>query len=394
MIYRPFRDVELSLLGFGAMRLPTLPNGEINREETFKMVDTAIQNGINYFDTAQPYHGGMSELVLGEALKRHKREEFFLATKFPGHQIFSSYDPKAVFEGQLKKCGVEYFDFYLLHNVYEHSIGVYTDPKWGIIDYFLEQKKQGKIRYLGFSTHADTETLKAFLEQYGKDMDFCQIQLNYLDWTLQDAEGKYELLKQHNMPIFVMEPVRGGKLVHLPKEEMESLQALRPEASAVEWCFRFLETLPRVNMVLSGMSSMAQLEDNLRTFKQKKPLSEQELSALFSVAESMKGGVPCTACGYCKEGCPMGLDIPKMLSTLNDIQFSPSVNSTMWIEFSPEDKKPSACISCGKCARVCPQKIDIPKELLKLADKLKAMPSWAAISKEREEIQRKWAEKS
>ena len=393
MIYRPFLDIKLSLLGFGAMRLPVLPDGEIDKRETFQMVDTAIEGGINYFDTAQPYHGGMSEVVLGEALKRHKRENFYLATKFPGHQIFSTYDPKAVFEGQLKKCQVEYFDFYLLHNVYEHSIGVYTDPKWGIIDYFLEQKKQGKIRYLGFSTHADVKTLEGFLAEHGDKMDFCQIQLNYLDWTLQDAAEKYELLKRYNMPIFVMEPVRGGKLVHLPEKAMDALKALRPEAGAVEWCFRFLETLPRVNLVLSGMSNMAQLQDNLRIFAKEKPLSEQELSTLFSVAEALKGGVPCTACGYCKEGCPMGLDIPKMLSTLNDLTFSPSVNSTMWIEFSPEDKQPGACIGCGHCTHICPQKINIPEALKELKGKLEKMPSWREISREREEIQKRWAEK-
>ncbi len=392
MIYRSFEEQKLSLLGFGAMRLPTLPDGQIDKAQTFQMVDTAIARGINYFDTAQPYHGGMSEVVLGEALSRHRREDFYLATKFPGHQIFSEYNPKEVFEEQLKKCRVDYFDFYLLHNVYEHSMGVYTDPKWGIIDYFVEQKKQGKIRHLGFSTHGSVETMRAFLDIAGEHMDFCQIQLNYLDWTLQDAKAKYELLKAYNLPIFVMEPVRGGKLASLPEEEMEKLRRHRPNADAVEWCFRFLETLPRVNLVLSGMSNMAQLEDNLETFGEEKPLSEAELSTLFQVAEGLKGGVPCTACGYCMEGCPMGLNIPRMLATLNDLTFAKSVNVCMWLQFSPADQQPSACIECGKCTRTCPQGIDIPASLKALSEKMKTVPSWAEISRQREEAQKRMRE--
>ena len=392
MIYRSFGEQKLSLLGFGAMRLPTLPDGQIDKAQTFQMVDTAIARGINYFDTAQPYHGGMSEVVLGEALSRHRREDFYLATKFPGHQIFSEYNPKEVFEEQLKKCRVDYFDFYLLHNVYEHSMGVYTDPKWGIIDYFVEQKKQGKIRHLGFSTHGSVETMRAFLDIAGEHMDFCQIQLNYLDWTLQDAKAKYELLKAYNLPIFVMEPVRGGKLASLPEEEMGKLRRHRPNADAVEWCFRFLETLPRVNLVLSGMSNMAQLEDNLETFGEEKPLSEAELSTLFQVAEALKGGVPCTACGYCMEGCPMGLNIPRMLATLNDLTFAKSVNVCMWLQFSPADQQPSACIECGKCTRTCPQGIDIPASLKALSEKMKTVPSWAEISRQREEAQKRMRE--
>ena len=392
MIYRFFGEQKLSLLGFGAMRLPTLPDGQIDKAQTFQMVDTAIACGINYFDTAQPYHGGMSEVVLGEALSRHRREDFCLATKFPGHQIFSEYNPKEVFEEQLKKCQVDYFDFYLLHNVYEHSMGVYTDPKWGIIDYFVEQKKQGKIRHLGFSTHGSVETIRAFLDIAGEHMDFCQIQLNYLDWTLQDAKAKYELLKAYNLPIFVMEPVRGGKLASLPEEEMGKLRRHRPNADAVEWCFRFLETLPRVNLVLSGMSNIAQLEDNLETFREEKPLSEAELSTLFQVAEALKGGVPCTACGYCMEGCPMGLNIPRMLATLNDLTFAKSVNVCMWLQFSPADKQPSACIECGKCTRTCPQGIDVPVSLKALSEKMKTVPSWAEISREREEAQKRMRE--
>lgn len=389
MIYSSFHDMALSLLGFGAMRLPTDKNGQIDEKETFLMVDEAISQGINYFDTAYPYHGGMSEIVLGRALARYKRDSFYLATKFPGHQTAAAYAPAAVFTHQLEKCGVDYFDFYLLHNVYEQSMDVYTDPKWGIIDYFSEQKRLGKIRHLGFSTHGSVETIKAFLDKAGEQMDFCQIQLNYLDWTLQDAKAKYELLCERNIPVWVMEPVRGGKLASLSPENLAKLKAHRENASPVEWCFRFLESLPHVKVILSGMSSMTQLNDNLRTFSAPAPLSEKELATLLDVAESLKDTVPCTACGYCKEGCPMGLHIPQMIATLNDIRFAPTVNPCMWIQALPKEKQPSACINCGACRHICPQKINVPEVLASLAEALKTIPSWAEICKEREEAQKK-----
>lgn len=393
MIRTRFENLDLPMLGFGAMRLPMLSDGSaVDEKQAEEMVHYAMAHGVNYFDTAHPYHNGTSEGILGRALRQYPRESYYLADKYPGHQIASSYDPAYTFEEQLQRCGVEYFDFYLLHNVCELSMPAYTDPRWRMVDYFAEQKKLGRIRHLGFSTHAGLECLEEFLSKYGEHMEFCQIQLNYLDWTLQDAEAKYELLKAYNLPIFVMEPVRGGKLASLPEEEMEKLRRHRPNADAVEWCFRFLETLPRVNLVLSGMSNMAQLEDNLETFGEEKPLSEAELSTLFQVAEALKGGVPCTACGYCMEGCPMGLNIPRMLATLNDLTFAKSVNVCMWLQFSPADQQPSACIECGKCVRTCPQGIDIPASLKALSEKMKTVPSWAEISRQREEDQKRMRE--
>ena len=201
MIYSEFCGKKLSLLGFGAMRLPQ-KDGGIDCELTEEMVKYAIDNGVNYFDTAWPYHGGESERVLGKILSGYDRDKFYLATKYPGHQLSSSYDPAAIFEKQLEKCGVEYFDFYLLHNVYEKSLDVYFDPKWGIIDYFREQKRLGRIKHLGFSSHGQPENLREFLDICG-DMEFCQIQLNYLDWTLQDAKAKYELLTERGIPVCV-----------------------------------------------------------------------------------------------------------------------------------------------------------------------------------------------
>lgn len=385
MIYREFQDKKLSMLGFGTMRLPTNPDGSIDEAQVRQMTRYAIDHGVNYFDTAYPYHNGDSERVIGRVLKDYPRDSYYLADKYPGHQILSGgYNPAEIFEEQLRKCGVEYFDFYLLHNVYEKSMETYLDPRWGIIDYFKEQKRLGRIKHLGFSTHAQTESLSKFLDLCGEDMEFCQIQLNYLDWTLQDAKGKCELLAKHHIPVWVMEPVRGGKLAALSGPEEEKLKALRPEESAAAWGFRFLQGLTNVTMVLSGMSNMEQMEDNVKTFSEEKPLSAEETSLLLEIAEGMKDSVPCTACRYCCDGCPKGLDIPGLIRTYNELRVAPALNAVMRIEFLPEDKKPSACIACGKCARICPQNINIPEVMKDLTQRIRALPSWAETCRQRE----------
>lgn len=386
MIYKDFQDKKLSLLGFGTMRLPQNEDGTINEAATGEMVDYCISHGINYFDTAYPYHGGESERVIGKLLKKYPRDTFYLATKYPGHQISASYDPKAIFEEQLEKCGVDYFDFYLIHNVYENSIQTYMDPKWGILDYFREQKRLGRIKHLGFSTHGRVETIKAFLNYCGDDMEFCQIQLNYLDWTLQDAKTKYELLTERGIPVWVMEPVRGGKLAKLNDSLEAVLKADRPDETIPAWGFRFLQDLPNVSMVLSGMSNMEQMEDNVRTFSEYKPLSCEETQLLLDIAEKIKNSIPCTACRYCCDGCPKGLDIPMLLATYNELRFSPVVNSSMRLECLPAEKLPSACIKCGKCSKICPQGIDIPLMLEELSALFTTLPKWTDICRQREEI--------
>ena len=392
MIYQEICGDQLSALGFGAMRLPTLEDGTIDEALVEKMVAYAMEHGVNYFDTAVPYHSGMSEIVMGRVLGKYPRDSYRLADKYPGHQIASGYDPAATFEEQLKKCGVEYFDYYLLHNVYEKSIETYLDPRWGILPYFIEQKRLGRIKHLGFSTHGRLELIRRFLDLYGEHMEFCQIQLNYLDWTLQDAKAKYELLESRGIPVWVMEPVRGGKLAKLQDAQEAALKALRPDDSIPAWCFRFLQGLPNVKMILSGMSNMDHVVDNIRTFETAAPLQEQELSAIMEIAESMKNSVPCTACRYCTDGCPMELDIPTLIAILNDLRVAPVTNTAMMLEFAPEEKRPSACIACGKCSRICPQGIDIPSLMAELTEVLKKVPSWAAISKIREEEQKKLRE--
>ena len=385
MQYNEACGERLSRLGFGCMRLPLTADKAIDEAELQRMVDYAIAQGVNYFDTAWPYHSGLSEIAIGKALRRHPRDRWLLANKYPGHQIAASYNPAEIFEEQLKKCGVDCFDFYLLHNVYENSFGVYTDPKWGILDYFREQKRLGRIRHLGFSSHARPDTLEKFLDYAGDSMEFCQIQLNYLDWTLQDARAKYDLLTARNIPVWVMEPLRGGRLATLDESDEAGLRALRPDESTAAWSFRWLQRLPNVKMVLSGMSAMEQMVDNVATFSGGLPQSDAEAALLERIAEGLKDALPCTRCRYCCDGCPMGLDIPMLIHAYNDVRFAQSMTVSMQFDALPEDKRPSACIACGACAAVCPQNIDIPGALRELSETLARMPSWAELCRQREE---------
>lgn len=394
MIYTDFKGKQLSLLGFGTMRLPLLSDGsgEVDEELVAEMVRYAAEHGINYYDTAFPYHNAKSEIIIGKALKQLPRESYYLATKYPGHQIAASYDPAATFEEQLGKCNVEYFDFYLLHNVYENSINTYTDPKWGIVDYFVKQKQLGRIKHLGFSCHGMLDTLTAFLDRYGDIMEFCQIQLNYLDWTLQDAKEKYDLLTSRKMPVWVMEPVRGGRLANLDAALHEKLEKLRPGVSDASWAFRWLQGLPNVKMILSGMSNLEQMIDNIHTFESQNPLTEEENNTLLEIAESMKDSLPCTACRYCCSDCPKKLDIPRLLALYNEMRFSPSFNVGMTIDSLAEEGRPSACIACGRCAKICPQKIDIPDAMKAFSEMLEKIPHWDELCRQRDEAARKLRE--
>ena len=393
MLTNDFQGLALSRLGFGAMRLPLLPGRKeptaIDEAQVDAMVDYAMAHGVNYFDTAHPYHGGLSERVLGRSLARYPRQSWYLADKYPGHQIAQRYDPAAIFEEQLERCGVDYFDFYLLHNVYENSIQVYMDPQWGILDYFVEQKRLGRIKHLGFSCHGGLPTLARFLDYCGDKMEFCQLQLNYLDWTLQQGREKYDLLTARGIPVWVMEPIRGGRLAALTGGQMDALRRLRPQDSAAAWALRFLQGLPNVKMILSGMSNLEQMVENVDTFAQDRPLTEAETAALLELAEGMKDAVPCTACRYCCDGCPLGLDIPAMIAACNEARFALSSNVRMRFDALPEDKRPAACIACGKCSRTCPQGIDVPAVLKELAQAMEKIPDWAQVCREREEEARK-----
>lgn len=375
--------------GFGCMRYPLNEDGSINVEEVNRMIDLAFENGVNYFDTAYVYHSGKSETVLGDALKKYPRESFMIADKYPGHQIDDKYEAAPVFEEQLKRCRVEYFDYYLLHNINENSINTYTDERWGILEYFKEQKRLGRIRHLGFSCHCSVELLKEFLDYCDGEMEFCQIQLNYLDWTLQDGKAKYELLTERNIPIYIMEPLRGGKLASLDEASMKKLNALRPNVTAVEWAFRFLLNLPNVKMILSGMSALPQVEENLEIFKTDKPLKEAEINALLEIAETLKDSVPCTACGYCLKDCPMEINIPFALSIYNELKIQKAVSVRMRLDGIPPENQPTACIGCGNCVKNCPQGINVPDAFNGLNDILSSMPTWAEICEERKKVMKK-----
>ncbi len=373
MFYHAFQDKQLPALGLGCMRLPTKEDKTIDRKAVKEMVAYAMSHGVNYFDTAYGYHNGESEKVIGDILKEYPRESFYLADKFPGYDPFKWRKVEKTFAEQLKKTGVDYFDFYLFHNVSEMNIDAYLNPKYGIFDYLRQQKQEGKIKHLGFSVHGSTETTRRFLEAYGKDMEFCQIQLNYIDFKFQHADEKLALLKEYGIPVWVMEPLRGGRLAR-PKAELEErLTAAFPNTPYHEIAFRFIESFPTVTLTLSGMSSFAQLQNNIEIFNDPHPLTKDECKTLTEIAAAFTaiGTVPCTACSYCTAHCPKALDIPTLIGHYNEHTFSdggfivPSAIAAL-----DKDKRPSACIECGNCETLCPQNIKIREVLKALAEKV------------------------
>ena len=386
MLYKKFHDLNLSRLGMGAMRLPKVEGqGEkIDEAKAQELIDYAMESGINYYDTAYRYHAGESELFLGKALSRYPRESYCLADKMPGHMIeykdgkyafsgllagFPSRAPAELFEEQLEKCRTEYFDFYLLHNVCESAWAFYTDEEAGVIPYLLEQKRKGRIRHLGFSAHGRAETIDRFLNKYDC-FEFVQIQLNYLDWVLQEAGKKYDIITKHGLPVIPMEPVRGGRLASINPQADAMLKAARPHDSIASWAFRFLQGLPNVQVVLSGMSSMEQLKENIALFCKEDPVTPQEQKLLDQAVASLLHLVPCTACRYCMEGCPQHLDIPKLIAMYNE---AANADHIVWatlgftLRAMAESELPASCTGCNNCTRICPQGIDIPAAMQKFA---------------------------
>ena len=369
MIYKPFQDLNLSALGLGCMRLPQT-NEQIDIPAVKEMVAYAMAQGINYFDTAWGYHSGCSEPVMGQVLSEYPRESYFLATKFPGYAKENLENKEEIFQQQLKRCQVEYFDFYLCHTVTESNIDQYLDPKYGFMEFLLEQKKLGRIRHLGFSTHGSLETTKRFLDAWAGHMEFCQVQLNWLDWDLQDAKAKVQMLNERNIPIWVMEPLRGGSLCQLAPEQEQRLKQLRPDQTIPQWGFRFLESVPGVTMILSGMSNFQQIQENVETFRESEPLNREEIQALFAIAKEItaKNTLACTNCRYCVDFCPMELNIPKLIKLYNKHIYA---GSTIDPAELGDEKHPDDCVSCGACFKVCPQKIQIPQMMADLTRKLR-----------------------
>ncbi|WP_303946193.1 aldo/keto reductase [[Clostridium] scindens] len=364
MIYRKFREKKLSGLGLGMMRLPVVDGDDasIDMARTAEIIDYAYQNGINYFDTAWGYHNGNSELAAGQCLSAYPRESYYLASKFPGYDNSNMPKVKEIFEEQLKKCRTPYFDFYLFHNVYEGNIDDYLNPKFGIFEYLMEQKKNGRIRHLGFSAHGSIEVIRRFLDAYGEQMEFGQLQLNYMDWHFQKAKEKAELLQKSGVPIWVMEPLRGGKLAKADEHMTKELSAMRPEETVPAWAFRFLQTIPGVTMVLSGMSDMEQLKENIAIWQEDKPLSKEEFDRLTELAdeETRKGGLPCTSCHYCTSHCPQKLPIPELIALYNEHKITcGGFLAPMAVGSMPEKERPANCVGCHSCEQVCPQQIKI-----------------------------------
>jgi len=390
MEYKEFKGLKLSTLGFGAMRLPQVESTkEIDEDRAIEMIEHAYNNGVNYFDTAFFYHAGKSESILRKALAKFPRDTWYIADKFPGNMIdvidgklfFDAewagmekvtYNNLAeIFERQLENCGVDYFDFYLLHNVAESTYDTYADENLGIVSYLLEQKKAGRIKHLGISSHGRYETIDKFLNHYDC-IDFVMIQLNYLDWSLQEGGRKYDVATKHGLPIMVMEPVRGGLLAS-PGEEAEALlKASRPNDSPAKWAFRFLQSLPNIQVVISGMSTMEQIKENIEIFSNKDIMPESEKAVLQSVVDGMASFVPCTTCRYCCGVCPKELDIPMLIATYNE-----AAREVTWyvegvLEALADDKKPQSCTGCGACSPLCPQNIDIADTMKKFNEVLAA----------------------
>lgn len=390
-----FKGRKLSRLGMGNMRLPTSggePRGPIDEAAAREIIERAYAGGINYFDTAYRYHGGESEPFVGRVLSQFPRDSWHLATKLPGHQmayedgklVFTGYlsgeeprSPRAIFEEQLARCGVEYFDFYLLHNVSESSYDLYSDGQLAIVDMLQEERQRGRIRHLGFSSHARTDTLARFLDRYPGVFEFVQLQLNYLDWIVQDARGKYEVLTARGIPAWVMEPVRGGRLAAPGAEAEALLKGACPGDSIASWAFRWVRSLPNVGVILSGMSTLEQLEDNLHTFGVENVWTEEDQALLGRVVASMADTVPCTACRYCTEVCPQALDIPRLIALYNEMAFEPRRDLPAIIATLDPEDLPDNCIACGACLSACPQGIDIPDVLAKLAAKIAELKAGA-----------------
>jgi predicted aldo/keto reductase-like oxidoreductase len=365
---------EISLLGFGLMRLPLRTNEskDINYETAEAMVDRALEAGVNYFDTAWIYHEGQSEVFAGAALNRHPREKFNLATKLWVRTLESTNEAESEFAKQLEKCRVDYFDFYLLHNLSEDAWDIAL--KFRLYELLHREKERGRIRRLGFSLHGSPEHLERVAKEYA--WDFAQIQINYLDWDAINAKRHYQILEELRIPIVVMEPVRGGALANLPPQAEKILKAADPKASPSSWAIRYAASLPGVMTVLSGMSSLEQVEDNVKTLIGFHPLNESEKQILAQTATAYRGSgfVPCTGCRYCVP-CPSGVDIPGVFASYNRyrtslIESPPMASAIFQMTYSSLSPSEQAhnCIACGQCQTRCPQGIDIPRNIKEITD--------------------------
>ena len=361
-------------LGFGLMRLPE-QDGVIDMEQVCRMVDHYMKSGMNYFDTAYVYHGGKSEVAAREALvKRYPRERFMLATKLPAWEIKEEADVERLFDEQLERAGVDFFDFYLLHSV-EDGSNYDTYVKYDCFKWGMQKKAEGKIRHFGFSYHGSPELLEEVLDLH-PEVEFVQIQLNYLDRTnpVVRSQDLYEIHRDRNMPIIVMEPVRGGMLAGMDPAIEAKFKARQPEKSVASWALRFVGSLPGVMTILSGMSSEEQMLDNLKTFTDFEPLADDEMTIINEVTEKLlcMPQIGCTACKYCCDGCPMQISIPDVFRTVNTLRRYPDDwrSKNFYEGLITRSGKASDCIGCGQCEGVCPQHLPIIDLLKEAAEML------------------------
>lgn len=357
--------IETSLLGFGCMRFPVTADGMINEPEAEKMLDLAIKSGVNYIDTAYPYHSGQSEPFVGRVLEKYDRNSFYLATKLPVWLVNGPEDIDRIFAEQLQRLRTDHIDFYLMHALdrerWEKMLEI------GCVERLEELKARGKIRYLGFSFHDSYEVFEEILNY--REWDFCQIQLNYMDANEQAGLKGYELTARKNIPLVVMEPVKGGSLASFAEDITEKFNRARPQASAASFALRWVGTLPNVKVILSGMSTMEQLEDNLHTFQAFEPLSEQEKQTIDEIVTILNSRVQngCTGCRYCMP-CPAGVNIPGCFKAWNTYHMYQNYNMVKgaWERDIGEAHQAKNCIKCGKCEQQCPQKISIREDLEKV----------------------------
>lgn len=362
---------EVSLLGFGCMRFPTNAEGKIDREKAEAMMDKAIAAGVNYIDTAYPYHGGESELFVGEVLKKYDRDSYYLATKLPLWAVHSLEDVDKLFNEQLSKLQTDYVDFYLMH-----AMG---GSKWremvqmGVVERLEELKAEGKIRYLGFSFHDSYEAFEEIIN--ARDWDFCQIQLNYMDVNEQAGMKGYKLTEEKQIPLVIMEPIKGGMLANYGGDIANVFHAMDKDASFASFALRWVGSLPNVKVVLSGMSTMEQVDDNLKTFGDFKPMSEEELATVDKVVEILNNRVQngCTGCSYCMP-CPAGVNIPKNFRIWNTYHMYQNYNAVKWNwETEMQDsERANKCIECGMCESICPQALQIREDLKRVMEDLEA----------------------